>query len=297
MLCYSSTRNTRIERLWVEVGNQFLRRWKAFFTRLSRLHGLNSESPTHRWLLHTLFLQTINDDIDEFVRDWNSHPISGIPGNQTPSVYITELVIGVDTDVVFPPQGMRFLSLMDNSEVDNYEDVDPRLLNQFYGTHGHVRRHTGQTGAGHSDSEDEQSSDADEECAADNHNSSDESSRSSSGDESQGANLREQLNSKLKHEAVEVPPSVSPFTDDQLNTFLLMLNEIFEEEIIPDGYGVREEEWGEDGYEEEETIKVGFRATKLLTMGLPQEIWHHRVVKWAQALDLMLHLQIDWDLD
>jgi hypothetical protein len=27
----SSTFNTRIERLWVEVGSQFARRWRAFF--------------------------------------------------------------------------------------------------------------------------------------------------------------------------------------------------------------------------------------------------------------------------
>ncbi|KAK7000661.1 hypothetical protein R3P38DRAFT_3616554 [Favolaschia claudopus] len=33
----TSTRNTRIERLWVEVGSQFARRWRGFFLRLERL--------------------------------------------------------------------------------------------------------------------------------------------------------------------------------------------------------------------------------------------------------------------
>ena len=30
----SSTHNTQIERLWVEVGTQFARSWRAFFFRL-----------------------------------------------------------------------------------------------------------------------------------------------------------------------------------------------------------------------------------------------------------------------
>jgi hypothetical protein len=32
-----STRNTRIERIWSEVGSQFARAWRAFFLRLERL--------------------------------------------------------------------------------------------------------------------------------------------------------------------------------------------------------------------------------------------------------------------
>ncbi|KAJ7663363.1 hypothetical protein DFH06DRAFT_986851 [Mycena polygramma] len=40
----SSTHNTRIERLWVEVGTQFARRWRAFFTRLGELHRLDRKN-------------------------------------------------------------------------------------------------------------------------------------------------------------------------------------------------------------------------------------------------------------
>ncbi|KAF8440073.1 hypothetical protein L210DRAFT_3401783 [Boletus edulis BED1] len=72
-----STHNTRIERLWVEVGTQFVRRWRAFFTRLERLHMLDPSDPRHIWLLHTLFLDSINDDSDDFREEWNCHPISG----------------------------------------------------------------------------------------------------------------------------------------------------------------------------------------------------------------------------
>ncbi|KAK7061176.1 hypothetical protein R3P38DRAFT_2493838, partial [Favolaschia claudopus] len=62
----SSTHNTRIERMWVEVGTQFARQWRAFFTRLKDLHQLDRHNPGHLWLLHKLFLQSINDDCRQF---------------------------------------------------------------------------------------------------------------------------------------------------------------------------------------------------------------------------------------
>src|ERR1700748_1922927 len=87
-MCYdgSSTRNVRIERMWVEVGTQFLRQWKAFFIRLEKLHHLERANPHHLWLIHLLFLPEINSDCAEFQRTWNSHPISRVGQNMTPEV-------------------------------------------------------------------------------------------------------------------------------------------------------------------------------------------------------------------
>lgn len=82
----SSTHNTRIERLWVEVGTQFARRWRAFFLNLERFHGLKRDNSHHLWLLHHLFLTEINDDCEEFQESWNSHPISGEGHDQSPDV-------------------------------------------------------------------------------------------------------------------------------------------------------------------------------------------------------------------
>ena len=84
----SSVFNTRIERLWVEVGWQFGRAWQAFFRRLERLHLLDRSNTHHLWLLHFLFLDAINSDCAEFQSDWNSHPISGAGHNQSPNVKI-----------------------------------------------------------------------------------------------------------------------------------------------------------------------------------------------------------------
>ena len=81
-----STHNTRIERLWVELGTQFVRRWRAFFYRLERLHGLDRKNLHHLWLLHDLFLNTINEDCEAFWEDWNSHPLLGEGHDQSPNV-------------------------------------------------------------------------------------------------------------------------------------------------------------------------------------------------------------------
>ena len=86
-ICHSSTRNTCTECLWVEVGTQFARWWRAFFYRLERLHGLDRRDPRHIWLLHKLFLTSINNDCDAFVDEWNHHPVSrSNTQDQTPSV-------------------------------------------------------------------------------------------------------------------------------------------------------------------------------------------------------------------
>ncbi|EPS94422.1 hypothetical protein FOMPIDRAFT_1134366, partial [Fomitopsis schrenkii] len=73
-LC-SSTHNQRIERLWGDVGKQFGRAWRAFFTRLERIHNLNRKDPHHLWLLHFLFLDDLNMDCDRFCEYWNNHSV------------------------------------------------------------------------------------------------------------------------------------------------------------------------------------------------------------------------------
>lgn len=67
--------NTRIERLWVELGRFFGRLWNAFFRRLEALHHLNRKDPRHLWLVHRLFLDAINRDCQEFTEVWNNKPL------------------------------------------------------------------------------------------------------------------------------------------------------------------------------------------------------------------------------
>ncbi|KAI6154714.1 hypothetical protein BKA82DRAFT_3969289 [Pisolithus tinctorius] len=84
---HSSTRNCRIKRLWVEVGSQFARRWRAFFARLECVHMLDIENLSHIWLLHMLFLDDLNHDCQVFWEEWNCHPMGGAgTNNKSPMV-------------------------------------------------------------------------------------------------------------------------------------------------------------------------------------------------------------------
>ncbi|KAF7288225.1 Integrase catalytic domain-containing protein [Mycena chlorophos] len=112
----SSTRNTRIERLWVEVGTQFTRRWRAFFTRLERKCNLDHTSPQHLWLLHRLFLDAINSDCNDFVAEWNVHPLKG-GDNKGRS-----------------PLDIRFVSETEHGVEEDQPGVHPNILEEFYGT-------------------------------------------------------------------------------------------------------------------------------------------------------------------
>ncbi|KAJ7772045.1 hypothetical protein DFH07DRAFT_953328 [Mycena maculata] len=102
-----------MEQMWVEVGTQFARPWRDFFTRLERLHGLNPDNPHHLWLLHYLFLDDINKDCDEFRELWNHHPISGKGHDQTPA-------------------DMRLIGeLKYGKYADNFEEIHPDILERY----------------------------------------------------------------------------------------------------------------------------------------------------------------------
>lgn len=70
-----SVHNTRIERLWYDVTEGFGQKWKDFFYTLEDDHGLDVSEPTHIWLLHWLFLDTINAEALAWAEAWNSHKI------------------------------------------------------------------------------------------------------------------------------------------------------------------------------------------------------------------------------
>ncbi|KAJ7465668.1 hypothetical protein FB451DRAFT_1041457 [Mycena latifolia] len=128
----SSTRNTRIERLWVEVGTQFARRWRGFFTRLERRHGLKHLSPNHLWLLHLLFLEDINFDCREFQAEWNLHPLGGKRNKgQSPSVF--DKFLAVARLDIFLFQDIRFISETEHGVDEDQPGVHPTILEEYYG--------------------------------------------------------------------------------------------------------------------------------------------------------------------
>ncbi|KAJ6568473.1 hypothetical protein B0H19DRAFT_938976 [Mycena capillaripes] len=71
-----SVHNTRIERLWYDVTHGFGKKWKVFFLDLETNHGLNPTRPGHIWLLHHLFLASVNRDAQDWAEAWNSHQLT-----------------------------------------------------------------------------------------------------------------------------------------------------------------------------------------------------------------------------
>ncbi|THH19575.1 hypothetical protein EW146_g1603 [Bondarzewia mesenterica] len=57
-----SVHNTRIEHLWYDVTQGFGQKWKNFFLELEHHYGLDLDRSAHIWLLHHLFLATVNED-------------------------------------------------------------------------------------------------------------------------------------------------------------------------------------------------------------------------------------------
>ncbi|KAI6001046.1 hypothetical protein F5J12DRAFT_713658 [Pisolithus orientalis] len=258
---YRSTRNSRIERVWVEVGTQFVRRWRGFFSRCERLHCLNPGDSSHLWLIQRLFLREINDDCEDFQCEWNLHPISGPTTNNK------------------SPQDLRLISNVTLGEYyDEYEGIHPLTIERYYGVHGHVRvRRNGQTGAGHCPDEEPEADD--EEIATNEHNGI---------LRRVGADLQEQV----RHEAVEVPGKGSPFAcvKDEAE-FWSVLDRVVIEDITPAGYG---DDHGSEGDEStEEHIAIGRQGTRFVTVSLAEPIWARRAKTWCQALAVLTLFDAD----
>ncbi|KAJ7628783.1 hypothetical protein FB45DRAFT_748447, partial [Roridomyces roridus] len=240
-----STRNTRIERLWVEVGSQFARRWRAFFYRLEAIHNLDRSNHTHLWLLHRLFLPMINADCADFQAEWNSHPISRAGHDQSPA---DMLLLGQLTNGIY---------------VDDCVGVDVESIREHYGIHGPARRRApGQAGAGHLLDEDDESV-GHIEAATDHH---------------------------FHEEPASVPKYKNPFSDEDLPIFDAALAEANRQQILPPGYGIRQEEWEEGSYSASEFLTCGRKGGKRLEVALPNTIWLPRAQLWVRGLAVMEEL-------
>ncbi|TFK82319.1 hypothetical protein K466DRAFT_500533, partial [Polyporus arcularius HHB13444] len=262
----SSTRNVRIERMWVEVGTQFCILWRAFFTRLERRHGLDPSKHEHLWLLHLLFLDDINMDCRNFQREWNKHPVSGVGHNMTPN-------------------DMRFLSNIQQGYLPatDLNDVDPSVLSRCYGVDGPARRRgPGQTGAGHYDGGFESS-------ATGNETDLETSDPETSDPETRVANEQQR---HVRHPPIPVPDSTSPFSEETQELFFNCLQEVRTRGIVPQHHGVSSSEWFDGSYGDFETINFG-RGGRQEELELPFSVWWPRAVEWAQGLELMTALLIE----
>ncbi|KAJ6501015.1 hypothetical protein DFH09DRAFT_1252122 [Mycena vulgaris] len=90
-----SVHNVRIERLWVDVTAQLGATWSERFTILELRHGLDINNVAHIWLLHFLFLATINSQLAFFAQSWNQHRIQIRHGpNRSPAdMFVFDMLV------------------------------------------------------------------------------------------------------------------------------------------------------------------------------------------------------------
>ena len=60
---FRSVHNIRIERLWFDFTAGIGSKWKMFFQELEYQAELDVDLPSHIWLIHYLFLDSLNQDI------------------------------------------------------------------------------------------------------------------------------------------------------------------------------------------------------------------------------------------
>ncbi|KAF6764346.1 hypothetical protein DFP72DRAFT_799852 [Ephemerocybe angulata] len=273
----SSTFNTRIERLWVEVGTQFARAWRAFFYRLERRHLLNRMDKNHLWLLHFLFLDAINSDCEAFQNTWNSHPISGAGHDQS-------------------PDDMFFLGQLEHGiYADDCDGWSLQEIETYYGREQEeCTRQDMEPGSSENGEESDSGRSSDGEAGGDvleSDSGSDTSrrahlqqrfeARAAAAAHSEGANIR--------HAPIPVPEAANPFSNrTQFTTFEEALRQAREGHIVPQGYGLFDDEWEEFGgqYKPYEYIPTRHRGRDLRIV-LPHDIWFNRAELWAQGLYLM----------
>ena len=133
-----SVHNIRIERLWVDVTAQVGAAWAEFFRTLELRHGLNINNAYHIWLLHYLFLDAINSDLDFFAQSWNQHKISfrGARSRSPADMFGFDMIaLGVRGDMVTDTDlqpdelevyGMDWEALQDDTLRTAQADNNPR---------------------------------------------------------------------------------------------------------------------------------------------------------------------------
>ncbi|KAI0056868.1 hypothetical protein BV25DRAFT_1872599 [Artomyces pyxidatus] len=151
-----SVHNIRIERLWLDVTVGFGKKWKDFFRLLEAHDGLNTDMDSHIWLLHFLFLSSINQDAEDWAGSWNAHTLSrrGEPYRSPKDLYVQGMVEHGVRGIAAPvmePDGEEVAEYgIDWDDIDNHRiqehfqnanpgDGDPN--NPFIGNHPNELSH------------------------------------------------------------------------------------------------------------------------------------------------------------
>jgi hypothetical protein len=72
----ASVHNQRIERLWRDVNRAVISRFLNIFLYLEHVQWLDPDNEIHLMALHLTYIPIINQAIEQFVDEWNNHPLS-----------------------------------------------------------------------------------------------------------------------------------------------------------------------------------------------------------------------------
>jgi hypothetical protein len=104
--------------------------------------------------------------------------------------------------------------------------------------------------------------------------------------------IQTEQEAQVRNDHVPVPDNANPFPDrDAEARFIERLQELVKREYIPVGYGLLPEEWEGDTYPLFETLRVGRRGGKEISISLVEPMWMHRAILWVQGLYLLTQFQ------
>ena len=72
----ASVHNQRIEKLWRDVNRAVISRFLNIFLYLEYMQWLYPDNEVHLMALHLTYLPKINQAIQQFINEWNNHPLS-----------------------------------------------------------------------------------------------------------------------------------------------------------------------------------------------------------------------------
>ena len=229
-----------------------MRRWKAFLLRLEKMHKLDAANEQQRWLLHFLFLDMLNEDLQKFRTEWNLHGISS-SRMENKSPIVSTLMFRNGAKLTFE-QAMRLLSMAQYGvRPAPTQNTLVEILELYYGE------------------------------------AIDEELQLSLEDlDSLVLQMDLDQSKSIRHPGVRCDAPTLPFRSQAaLDMFAEILEDLIASDTIPDGYGLLPAELGDEGYPDHYTVQIGRRGGKTDTQELPVEVWYPRAVAWARGLEAM----------
>ena len=105
VICGSSTHNQIIECLWRDVRRVVLCQYQNIFSYLEAYNLLDCLLDVHLFALHYVYIPRINRALDEFVRQYNNHPLH-TEHNMTPLQLFMVSPTSVDHVIILMPVHM-----------------------------------------------------------------------------------------------------------------------------------------------------------------------------------------------